>query len=47
MSSWPTFHFKREKKQNLKNANEIAEIISTIVLYEEREGAICAIDIMV
>lgn len=47
MSSWPTFHFKRAGKQNLKNANEAAEISFTIALYEEYEGAVCAIGMTV
>lgn len=46
-SSWPTFHFKRAGKQNLKNANEAAEISFTIALYEEYEGAICSIGMLV
>lgn len=47
MSSWPTFHFKRGGKQNLKNANEAAEISFTIAFYEEYEGAVCAIGMTV
>ena len=47
MSSSSMFHFKKAEMQNFKNANEAAEISFTIALYEEHEGAICAICMIV